>query len=97
MALHTSIFPIPDTMTYEDLAFLRAVAWAMHEARAKYPGPGGRFVAFAAETGEAFHAVQKLQTGRGTPQELQAELIQAAAMAGRLAVEGDPGMGIPPV
>lgn len=95
MTLPTSMTPFPSSLTDQDLAFLRAVAWAIHEARWKYPGAEKRFVAFAAESGEALHAVQKFTTDRGTVQELQAELIQTAAMACRLAVEGDPALGIP--
>lgn len=74
----------------EDVYFLQAMAQGVVNARKKYPGPNGRFVAFAAEFGEALHAVQKIMTGRGTVQELGMELRQAAGMALRFAVEGDP-------
>lgn len=81
---------VPDELSPADCAFLEAVAKGLVTARKKYPGPEGRFVAFAAEFGEALHAVQKVITGRGTVKELGAELRQAAQMACRFAVEGDP-------
>lgn len=81
---------VPDELSHHDCAFLEAMAKGLVTARKKYPGPNGRFVAFAAEFGEALHAVQKVITGRGTVKELGAELRQAAQMACRFAVEGDP-------
>lgn len=86
---------LTDHLTPADVEMLKAIAWTIVNARYKYPGPAGRYVAFTAEAGEAFHAVQKLITGRGTAGELQAELIQAAAMAVRLATEGDSHLNIP--
>lgn len=91
----TITITIPSTLTTHDADFLQAVAWTIHEARGRYPGGEHRHVAFTAEAGEAAHAVQKILTGRGSAGELQAELIQTAAMAARLAVEGDAGLGIP--
>lgn len=81
---------VPDSLSHHDRAFLEAMAHGLVTARTKYPGPNGRFVAFAAEFGEALHAVQKVITGRGTVRELGRELRQAAQMACRFAVEGDP-------
>jgi len=83
---------VPDSLTPADCAFLEAMAQGLVTARAKYPGPSDRFVAFAAEFGEALHAVQRIVTGRGTVRELGAELRQAAQMACRFAVEGDPSI-----
>jgi NTP pyrophosphatase (non-canonical NTP hydrolase) len=80
---------LPDGLTEADHAFLEAMARGLLTARAKYPGSKDRFLGFAGEAGEALHAVQRLVTGRGTVQELGAELRQVAQMACRLAVEGD--------
>ena len=86
---------VADELTQFDVAFIKAMAKGIVLARIKYPGLRGRFIAFAAEFGEALHAVQKIVTGRGTVKELGAELRQAAQMACRFAVEGDP-MEFPP-
>lgn len=91
------IIVVADGLTPHDQAFLQAVAETILTARAKYPGPRHRHVAFAAEVGEAHHATQKLITQRGTRKDLWDELVQAAAMAGRLAVEGDQDLGIEPI
>lgn len=80
---------LPSALTRADVAFIQAMARGILTARAKYPGNRGRFVALAAESGEAFHAMQRLETGRGTVEELGAELRQMAQMACRMAVEGD--------
>lgn len=80
---------IPDELRPPDAAFLEAMAKGIVGARRKYPGKEGRFVALAAESGEAFHAIQRLMFGRGTVEELGTELRQMAQMACRMAVEGD--------
>lgn len=81
-------------LTPDDDAFLSAVAEGIVKARKLYPGNDGRYVAFTGEAGEVMHAWQKLITKRGTIEELGLELRQVAAMACRLAVEGDDS--IPP-
>jgi hypothetical protein len=81
--------PVWDQITEADRTFLTAVAHALLAARAKYPGNRGRYIALTGEAGEAFYAMQKLMTQRGTVPELALELRQVAAMACRLAVEGD--------
>ena len=75
-----------------DYGFLTSVAHALVHARAKYPGKNHRYVAFTGECGEAMYAFEKLIKGTGTDTELRDELVQAAAMACRLAVEGDSGV-----
>lgn len=80
---------VPNELSPADCAFLEAMAKGLMTARAKYPGNEGRFVALAAESGEAFHAIQRLMFNRGTVQELGTELRQMAQMACRMAVEGD--------
>jgi hypothetical protein len=75
-----------------DYFFLTAVAHALASARVKYPGNKHRYVAFTGEVGEAMYAYEKFLKGTGTIEELRGELVQAAAMACRLAVEGDSGL-----
>jgi len=76
-------------ITDADRAFLASVADSLLTARSKYPGNSGRYIALTGEAGEAFHAMQKVLTKRGSLHELGEELRQVAAMACRLAVEGD--------
>ena len=90
---------VPDELSDADRAFLESVAVGLTTARRKYPPEckDSRLVAFTAEAGEAFHAVQRLIYGRGTVQELASELRQAASMACRMAVEGDPALFSPEI
>jgi hypothetical protein len=83
--------PIWSQLSQPDYDFLTSVAHALAHARSKYPGNYNRYVAFTGECGEAFYAFEKYIKGIGTAEELKGELVQAAAMACRLAVEGDAG------
>lgn len=53
---------VSDELSPADCAFLEAMAKGLITARRKYPGNEGRFVALAAESGEAFHAIQRLMS-----------------------------------
>jgi hypothetical protein len=65
--------------------FLFHVLEEVRRARAKFPDPSNLTVAFAEEAGEVVKAVM------GEPWEnVYNEAVQAAAMACRLALEGDP-------
>jgi len=84
--------PVWSQISQPDYDFLTSVAHALIHARGKYPGNKHRYIAFTGECGESFYAMEKYIKGTGTVDELRDELIQAAAMACRLAVEGDSGV-----
>lgn len=68
-------------------AFLHRVEQEVERAKELFPDPAYLTVAFAEEAGETVKAAM------GEPWEnVYTEAVQAAAMACRLAVEGDPNM-----
>lgn len=78
--------------TTRDREFLQSVGEEIDRSRIKYPERGiHRFVAFAGEAGEALQAWAKhlIYRNRESWDHLVLELRQTAAMATRLAVEGD--------
>lgn len=80
-------------MTARD--FLQLVYYELDRSRAKYPGNENRFDALAYEFGEVMVECQLLRGQRpgASCENLRTELVQLAAMALRLAVEGDPRLG----
>ncbi len=62
----------------------------MDRAREKFPKPDLLLSAFSKEAGEVVKAVLDAMVGKATLTDVRKELIQAAAMAGRLLEEGDP-------
>jgi hypothetical protein len=91
-ALNNKIAELDEILGYitlSDYSFILGLARTLSVAREKYPGNKNRYVAFTGEAGESFYAMEKLIKGTGTYNELRDELIQTAAMACRLAVEGD--------
>lgn len=69
----------------EDMNFMQAVLQEVQRARKKFPTNELLFAALVEEVGEAAKSLQD-----ETREQLVAELVQVAAMALRLAVEGDP-------
>ena len=65
--------------------FLADVISEINRARRKFPDPSNLTVAFAEEAGEVVKAVMSEAWSH-----VYEEAVQAAAMACRLAVEGDP-------
>ena len=58
-------------------------------ARAKFPQNRNQTVALMEEVGELANALLEHSYGKGTPQQVYKEAIQVAAMAMRVALEGD--------
>lgn len=89
-------------MLAERPIFLPSDHWAhdvlaeMQRARSKFPDPDLLLSAFSEESGEVVKAVLDHYAGKGPLQDVRKELIQAAAMAGRLLEEGDPIHALPP-
>lgn len=77
--------------------FAIAVAAELIKARAKFPGTKNLTVALAEELGELSKALLDHSYGKGENDAVYAEAVQVAAMAQRVAEEGDPGFPyIPP-
>lgn len=81
----TILRQLPKEIDERDVAFLAAVADEVQYARKKFPTNDLLFAALVEEVGEVAKAMQD-----ETRELLILELIQVAAMALRLAVEGDP-------
>lgn len=62
----------------------------VHRAREKFPQPNRTFAAMIEEVGEVAKALLDFENGTILREELDRELIQVAAMALRLTIEGDP-------
>ena len=76
-------------MNNSDSKFVEMMLIEVEFARKKFPSNALLFAALVEEVGEAAKALQD-----ETRERLVAELIQVAAMALRLAVEGDPAYSI---
>ena len=74
-------------MTTNDLEFLRDVAAEVRSARRKFPNPNLSFAALVEEVGEIAKALLSEDW-----KAVSAECVQAATMALRVAVEGDPSL-----
>ena len=72
-----------------DGQFLADVQAELDRARAKFPDNHHQFAALSEEHGEAAKALLERDYGEATDEEVYAELVQVAAMAVRVAVEGD--------
>jgi hypothetical protein len=73
-----------------DYCFLTRVIDEARRARRKFPAPNTTFAATVEEMGEVGTALMDLQKGRDTREHFVEECVQLAAMALRMAVEGDP-------
>ena len=76
---------IDDTFASDMLAEVR-------KARAKFHGPNPTIAALTEEVGELAKAMLKRCAGKGTSKDVWDEAVQVAAMAQRVAVEGDVSM-----
>ena len=74
-----------------------AVQAEMNRARKLHPSNQLLLTAFSEECGEVVKAVLNHYENKGTTDEVYFELIQAAAMIGRLLEEGDPSHRLPPL
>ncbi|MFP4615551.1 MAG: hypothetical protein ACLFRB_06715 [Thiohalorhabdus sp.] len=70
----------------DDALFVGVVQDEIKEARTKFPGNGRQFTALVEEVGELAEAL--LEHGSGS-ERVREEAVQVAAMAQRVAVEGD--------
>lgn len=73
-----------------DSLFLKAVANELLSARKKFPATKAVLAAFGEESGEVFKSMLGYDYGKVPAYEVWMECVQAAAMACRIAVEGDP-------
>jgi hypothetical protein len=73
-------------------AFLCEVEAELARARFKFPSPFGCLAALTEEVGEVAQAVLKHAAGKGGKQHIYEEAVQVAAMAARVATEGDPSL-----
>jgi hypothetical protein len=70
-------------------SFLQQVADELARARRKFPSSEGSMCALTEEVGELAKAAMDEPTGR-----VRAEAVQVATMAARVALEGDPTLGM---
>lgn len=73
-----------------DEIFQTAVREELKEARRKFPNPDWLFAALVEEVGELAKALLDHRLGEVLFEDVVEEAIQVAAMAQRIAVEGDP-------
>jgi len=69
----------------------------MDRARGLHPDPALLVTAFSEEAGEVVKAVLDHLAKKGPLSDVRKELIQTAAMVGRLLEEGDPAHSLPPL
>jgi hypothetical protein len=69
----------------------------MDRARGLHPDPALLVTAFSEEAGEVVKAVLDHLEKKGPLLDVRKELIQTAAMVGRLLEEGDPAHSLPPL
>lgn len=74
----------------ESLHFMADVITEVGAATAKFPQPNPTFAALVEEVGEVAKALMDLQLGKATHADVYNECRQVAAMATRIAIEGDP-------
>lgn len=85
--------PEGDTMATVDIdvhKFLVEVGDEVDRARIKFPSKENKTLAAAAEEfGEVAKALIEMELGKETPENYRKECVQLAAMAARLAIDGD--------
>jgi NTP pyrophosphatase (non-canonical NTP hydrolase) len=72
-----------------DADFISDLKGELHRARQKFPSNNLLFAALVEEVGELSKAMLEWRAGDTTEQEIWNEAVQVAAMAMRVAVEGD--------
>lgn len=87
---------IVNILTPADQMFLRHVEHELLAARDKFPTNQHRHAAFAEEAGELSRALLEVHYGKEPHSAVWKEAKQAAAMACRVAVEGDPTFSYDP-
>jgi NTP pyrophosphatase (non-canonical NTP hydrolase) len=78
------------TSEQADYFFVSRVIDEARRARLRFPAPNTTFAAATEELGEVAKALMDLQAGRDTRDHFVEECVQLAAMALRMAIEGDP-------
>ena len=77
--------------------FMEAVTEEVSKAVAKFPQPNPTLAALTEETGELARAVLHIREGKSDDWwQVYGEAVQVAAMACRVALEGDPTVGAVP-
>ena len=69
---------------------LRAIMQEIEDARTQFPEPTFLLAALQEEVGEVANALLEHHRGNKPPKEVLRECVQTAAMAVRIAIEGDP-------
>jgi hypothetical protein len=80
----------------QDYQFLSDVADEIERAREKFPSSNLVLAACTEELGEVAQAMLKAAAGKGPVEDIWKEAVQLAAMAMRIATEGDPSFEVLP-
>jgi hypothetical protein len=91
-------YDAPQIETRDEIeTFLENVAAEVHRAIVKFPQPNPTLAALTEEVGEVAKALLHLREGKAHSWgDVYDEAVQVAAMALRIAVEGDPTIGSVP-
>ena len=81
--------PMKPTLTLADQEILEAIQRELLRARAKFPANNHMLAALQEENGELANALIEHANGKRTAMAVYAEAVQVAAMAIRVATEGD--------
>jgi hypothetical protein len=84
------------TRDEQDYRFLSDVADEIERARQKFPSSNLVLAAATEELGETSHAMLLHAAGKGPIEDIWKEAVQLAAMAMRIATEGDPSFEVLP-
>ncbi len=81
----------------ETLEFCHYLRIEVSSARQKFPSPNCNMIALMEEVGELANALLEVKRGNRDPKEIWEEAVQVAAMACRVATEGDPTVNLLPL
>jgi hypothetical protein len=80
----------PEPYTFSDVIFTDDVLREVVRARHKFPSSNLVLAALMEEVGELAQAMLKVRAGEWPAQRIREEAVQVAAMALRVALDGDP-------
>jgi hypothetical protein len=83
-----------ETENVLDKSFMNDVVKELHRARTKFPNANLAFVALVEEVGELAQAKLKFSAGTWSHDRVWQEAVQVAAMAMRVAIEGDASFAV---
>lgn len=81
-------------MKFKDEEFFAAVSAELQRAREKFPSSNLSLAALMEEVGELAQAMLKVRAGKWPAYRVREEAVQVAAMAVRVALEGDASFSI---